>query len=299
MDINMKKPLFCLLLIMMFSCIAARQAGAYSVTTEENGIYAELIPSHITKNVASMFKKQVRKSMKYYNKYKDEDTYTYMTKIPDDYRDFIDVAKQLGESDKVVIRNPFYIYWVDMEGGWYDYYFIAEKNQEKLCVFNIRIREDGTTVFQYDKMCNQYFSTDEYIRNNALFYRIKDVIYAETPKQISVVRDMTTVGQEMEGADPALNDALNEEGSRFYRKSYEEKKDLIFTYLKDVRAGKTVEKSNTNIKQELKEEYSEPENIVQKEEQKRGWYLYIAVFVGVLCIIISGIVIKKRKKVAK
>lgn len=297
----MKKSIFCFLLMMMFmGCMDARQAEAYSVTTEENGIYAELIPSHIMKNVVPMFKKQVRKSMKYYNKYKDADTYTYITKIPDDYRDFIDVAKQLGESDKVVIRYPFYIYYVGEEGGCYEYYFIAEKNKEKLCIFSITIGDDGSTKFYYDKMRNQYSSLDKYIKNDAIFYQITDVIYAETPEQRNVVRDMSVGGQNMmQAGNPSLIEAQNEERKEFYQKSYEEKKDLIFNYLKDVKAGKMVEKSNTNIKQELKEEYNEPENLVEKEEHDRGWLLYIAIFAGVLCIIFAGIVMKKRKKTAK
>lgn len=287
----MKRYIFCLVFIVMLSvCTDVRQACAYSVTVEEDGMYAEVVPAHITKNVASMFKKQVQKSMKYYNKYKDEPARTYATKIPDAYRGFIEIAKQIQDSDEIVIRHPFYIYSTIDEQCWYEYYFVAERNHKKLCIFSIDVDvENGKTIFSYDKIMDCYSKLYENITERTLFYQIDGVIYAETPEQVSVVRNLNSSGEKM------LGGTTDTEGNEFFHKKYEEKKDIIITYLDNIKEGRTTKKSNEKIKLELKNDYSEPETTPEREKHGKG--LYIVVCVGVLCVfclLAVGIVIKKR-----
>lgn len=291
----MKKIIYCFMFMMLLSvCLNGRQADAYSVSVEKDSIYAENIPSYIMKNVAPMFKKQVRKSMKYYEKYKDAGDYTYIKKIPDTYRDFIEVAKEIQDSDKIVIRYPFYIYDAVEGECWYKYYFVAEKNHKKLCIFSIDVNSDnGKTIFYYDKMLDHYFLLDENITKETLFYQIEDMVYGETPEQVKIIRNMTIAGEKkMEG------ESTDKGVKAFSQKNYEEKKNIIFSYLDDIKNGKVAEQSNENIKMELKKEYSEPDTEADEKKDQRG--LYIAIGAGGFCIllvgIIIGIVIKKRKK---
>ena len=53
------------------------QAKAYTVKVQADTIYAEVIPESYLKNAPVVFKKAVKKTMKYYNKYKDADMVTY------------------------------------------------------------------------------------------------------------------------------------------------------------------------------------------------------------------------------
>lgn len=289
----MKRYFFCLIFIVMFSvCMNLRQAEAYSVTVEEDSIYAEVVPPSIMKNVATMFQKQVRKAMKYYDKYKDADAYTYAQKVPDEYRDFIEVAKKIQDSDEIKICHPFFIYRVPADDIWYQYYFVAKKNQEKLCVFSIDIgTEQGKTQFTYDNMMDRYFSLDGNITEETLFYQVGDqaggkVFYAETPEKVEVVREIPVGGI-------YLGDTSDEEGKEFYKKKYEEKKNDIFKYLNKIKGGKAVKKSDENIKIDLKEEYIEPDST---PEERHGSRVYIAVVFVILCILAACLVTKIRKK---
>nr|MDE6566967.1 hypothetical protein [Lachnospiraceae bacterium] len=188
----MRKYIVSLMFLLLFSLgFNVSQAAAYSVKVEKDSMYADVIPSNIMKNVGTMFQKQVRKSMKYYDKYKDADNYTYISRIPDEYRDFIDIAKEIKDSDEVVIRYPFYIYFPGEEeyyGEMYDYYFIAEKNQQKLCIFSINVdREEKKvrTQFVYDKMLDHYFSLDENITEETLFMSLKHISEPTRPLYIT------------------------------------------------------------------------------------------------------------------
>lgn len=298
----MKKYIYCFVFLVMLSMWGnARKAEAYSVTVEENGVYAKVIPSSIMENVAPIFKKQVRKAMKYYNKYKDKDEYAYVTEVPDEYRDFIEVAKQIQDSDAIVIGHPFYLYdiYEAVEGELrYSYYFFVEKNQKKLCIFSIDVK-DGKTVFSYDKMMDRYAAWDGKITDLTLFYQIGEVIFAETPEQVSVLKDTTYQGGiRMEG--PADNEEAmvlrNKEAKAFYQKKYEDKRDVILEYLEKIRDGKPIEKADENIKLELKEEYNAPKDVTDKKTHGIG-LLHIAGAVAILCIFAAVVVlaVKRRK----
>ena len=99
--------------------------------------------------------------MKYYKKYENADDYTLANEVPDEYRNFIPIAKQIEASDKLVIKNPFFIYELG-DTLFYKYYFVAEKNGKRLCLFSIDIdAETGKISFDYDKMIDKYSKYDE------------------------------------------------------------------------------------------------------------------------------------------
>lgn len=285
----MKKYILVLMVILL--CIIgadSRQVEAYSVTLQTDGIYAETLPDSVVNNAAAFFEKSVKKATKYYKKYKDADDYTLATKVPDEYRDFIPVVKQIQDSDEIIIRNPFFIYEIGGSGT-YRYYFVAERNGTKLCLFSINIDPNtGKIYFWYDRSMDQYFLYDEKTMETALFYKIDEITYAQTPEKTSAVRDQTTTDLKMDGSS---SEAMAEE---FAKKNYDEKKDEIFTYLTKIKKGRIIKKSEENLKLELKDEYVEPEKDA-KESGRTGIYIVIGIVViGVLAVgILFG---KKRKK---
>ena len=198
----MKRYFLALMLLLL--CIIgtdSRKVKAYSVTVEKDGIYAEVVPDSFINNTGTIFKKYVDKAMKYYNKYKDAGDYIYVSKVPEEYRDFIPVAKQIQDSDEIIIKHPFYIYspWGNEEVDiCEDYCFFAEKNGERLCMF--RIDMDIVTKKMsvwYDKMEDGHFTYDKNTVGETLFYEMDQTIYAETPDQTSVVWDKRLAGGEM------------------------------------------------------------------------------------------------------
>lgn len=297
----MKKYIYCLLFLFLLTvCGNSRTVEAYSVTVEADSMYAEVIPPVIMKNVAGMFKKQVRKAMKYYDKYKDADAYTYMKKVPDQYRDFIEVAKKIQDSDKIVICHPFYIYHVAREGGIYSYYFVAERNHKKLCLFTIPVYADdnGETKFNYDSAMDQYFSLDGYIADKTLFYQVGDVYYMETPEKIDVARQLPA-GNVMDSPSEL---AAKEEEQEFYKKNYEEKKGVVFQFLQKIKSGKAIEKSNENIKLDLKDEYTEPEAASDEKSHSNNSDILIYLIAAgavIICILVVCVIVGRRRRFHK
>lgn len=290
----MRKYVFWMMFLVICSIgTNVRWAEAYTVTMESDGMYAETVPDHIKENAVPMFEKKVRKAMKYYDKYKEADDYTYITKIPDEYRDFIGVAKKIQETDKIVIRHPFYIYYVAGEGVLYSYYFVAERNGEKLCIFRIDVYEDnGKTLLFYDKGLDCYTSLGENLGEETLFYQIGMVIYAETPDQIKVLREDPAGGRwQMEGD---ATDTSARECKEFYQANYEEKKEIIFEFLNGIKEGKVAKQSNKNVKKVLENDFIEPASASVKKGFGKG--LYFAICAGVLCILVFVVILILRKK---
>ena len=120
--------------VIIFLCIGSakiKTVKAYTVTAQKDGIYAEAIPDTIIDNAPALFQKNVKKALKYENKYKDADMVTKANNIPYPYDKFIDVAKKIRPSDEIVIRNPFCIYNMRGEGKGAApsrYYFLAEQH---------------------------------------------------------------------------------------------------------------------------------------------------------------------------
>ena len=107
----MKKIIVNLVLILAFVCgFSTVRAKAYSVELVKNGIYAKYIPENVMKNAPVLFKKNVDKVMKYYEKHKNESDYDFLQKVPLAYKDLHDVVGDLKDNDKIVICNPFIIY---------------------------------------------------------------------------------------------------------------------------------------------------------------------------------------------
>lgn len=300
----MKRYIYCLMLMVLFlTCTDIRQAKAYLVTAEKDGMYAEVIPDSFVNNAAPIFKKNVKKVMKYYNKYKDADDYTVATKVPTEYRDFFPVVEQIQASDKIIIRNPFYLYRAgDNTSGdaAYTYYFFAEKNGKKLCLFSLYVESDnGKISFRYDKMMDRYFTYDERTMKDAVFYELGETTYAETPDKINVVRNLEVSGtKEMIRVGGIDWEAIEE---KFRAKNYTEKKDEIFDYLAKIKKGRVIKKSEKKLKQELKEEYIEAEYVESGTDTKgsgrTGIYIVIGIVIVVIGVIAGDMIfMKKRKK---
>lgn len=296
-----KYILFFMIILLCIIGADSRKVEAYSVTVQKDGIYAEVIPDSFVNNTAAIFKKYVKETMKYYNKYKDADDYTYVSKVPDEYRDFIPVAKQIQDSDEIIIRNPFYIYYPgDDAEVCENFCFFAEKNGKKLCMFRIDIDpETGEISFWYDKMMDSYFTYDEKTVGETLFYEIDETIYAETPDKTSVVRDMKAPeGEKMLGVDGTTDWEADWEATdeKFKKKGYREKKDEILAYLAKTKKGKVYKKVEKNLKLELKDEYVEPEKDAMKSG-RTGIYIVACIGILVIGVITGGIIfMKKRKK---
>ena len=129
---DMKKCIYVLVILLL--CIIAadsQKVEAYTVTVEKDGIYAEVVPDSFVNSAVPFFKRYVNKAMKYYNKYKDADDYTYVSEVPEEQRDFIPVVKRIQDSDEIIIRNPFYIYYPGENGGVWEYNFFCRKKWEK------------------------------------------------------------------------------------------------------------------------------------------------------------------------
>ncbi len=291
----MKK--YSLVLLVILLCIigaGSRQAKAYSVKLQKDGMYAETLPDSIVNNAPVYFKKYVKKTMKYYKKYKDANTYTIVSEVPEEYREFTSVARKIKDSDEIIIRFPFYVYDT---GGHFgnSYYFIAEKNGEKLCLFSIHVpqNDEEPIFFSYEKLVDQHFPYDEKMMEETIFYRIDLVTYMQTPEETEVLRDRNHPGEsKMEGAE--YNDEVNK---KFKKKSYEEKKEEIFDYLKKRKNGKALEKTDKNIKLQLKGEYIGTETDAKEGGIGRGVpVVFVAVGVMAAGGTTAGIIFRKKRK---
>lgn len=301
----------CILTLMLFLLsiigVDSRRAGAYSVTVQKDGLYGDVIPDLFVNHTDEIFQKYVEETMEYYNKYKDADDYTYIKEVPEGYRDFIPIAKQIQDSDEVIIRNPFCIYWPNHDESEYEeyYHFFAEKNGKKLCMFSIHL-DTGTKElsFEYNKMEDGHFVYDE-TTGESVFYQIKDITYAETEDKTNVIWDKTTPeGESMipMGESVDWEAELDTVYQKFKEKSYREKKDEILAYLAKVKKGKfykqvegNVEnKLEKNLKLEIEDEFAEPEKDA-RQSSRTGIYIVIGIIV--VGVITGGmILLKKRKK---
>lgn len=303
------KKLYLFLMIFLLCMIAAdsRQAKAYSVTVEKDGVYADVVPDTFVNNTAAIFKKYVKKTMKYYDKYKDADDYTYIKEVPEEYRDFIPIAKQIQDADEIVIRNPFVFYspgesdgYGDLEENYFSFY--AVKNGKKLCVFEIYMKYTGKLSFEYDKIEDGRFAYDEKTTGETLFYQIGNILYAETPDSTSIVWDQRSgeggTGEMINdsGTDTTDGEAVQErEDEKFRKKSYGEKKEEILASLAKLKNAKTYKKAEKNLKLELEDEYIEPEEDAG-ESSRTGIYIALGIGIVVICVVIAVAMIRRKGK---
>ncbi|RKI36453.1 hypothetical protein D7V86_24985 [bacterium D16-51] len=289
-----------LVLIAILLCIIGadnRQVKAYSVKLQKDGIYAEVLPDLVVNNVTVLFEKEVKKALKYYKKYKDADTYTLATKVPAEYLDFIPVARKIQDSDEIIIRNPFYIYNVEGYNS-YSYCFIAEKNGERLCMFNVFIDQGmGEVSFRYDNIMDGHFLYDEETMKDVIFYKMDNITYVQTPEETSVVWDQKQRGVHlMVGAD-SYEAEMKAKRKAFKKKNYEEKKEEIFSYLNENKDQKVIKEAEKNLKLELKDDYIETEKNTKEGGIGKGVSI-VSATAGVVVIvgITTGIIFRKRRK---
>ena len=292
----MKK--YFLILIGIFVCLVCvdgKKADAYSVELQKDGIYAETLPKPVVDNSVVLFKKYVNKARKYYKKYKKNNAYTLLSNVPEEYRIFIPIVKDIKPSDKIVIKTPFYIYDpTDAAGSTsYEYYFVAEKNGKKMCIFCITISTDNKKIyFYYDNVIDKYSKfNDKMMEEGAIIYEIDGVIYEQTKNKKIVVLDQS----DHSGATEIIGDIdtnLEKMIEKFKNKSFDDKKEEIFECLAGVKEEKVVKKSEENLKLDLKDEYVGDESI-ENNSSKKG--IYIGIAVAIAAIIGAGVMVKKYR----
>lgn len=292
----MKK--YFLILIGIFVCLVCvdgKKADAYSVELQKDGIYAETLPKPVVDNSVVLFKKYVDKARKYYKKYKKNNAYTLLSNVPEEYRIFIPIVKDIEPSDKIVIKTPFYIYDpTDAAGNTsYEYYFVAEKNGKKMCIFCITISTDNKKIyFYYDNVIDKYSKfNDKMMEEGAIIYEIDGVIYEQTKNKKIVVLDQS----DHSGATEMIGDIdtnLEKMIEKFKDKSFDDKKEEIFECLAGVKEEKVVKKSEENLKLDLKDEYVGDESI-ENNSSKKG--IYIGIAAAIAAIIGAGVMVKKYR----
>lgn len=293
----MKK--YFLILIGIFVCLVCvdgKKADAYSVELQKDGIYAEELPKPVVDNSVVLFKKYVNKARKYYKKYKKNNAYTLLSNVPEEYRIFIPIVKDIEPSDKIVIKTPFYIYDpTDAAGNTsYEYYFVAEKNGKKMCIFCITISTDNKKIyFYYDNVIDKYSKfNDKMMEEGAIIYEIDGVIYEQTKNKKIVVLDQS----DHSGATEIIGDIdtnLEKMIEKFKNKSFDDKKKEIFECLAGVKEEKVVKKSEENLKLDLKDEYVGDESI-ENNSSKKG--IYIGIAAAIAAIIGAGVMVKKYRR---
>lgn len=188
------------------------------------------------KNAPVLFKKNVDKVMKYYEKHKKESDYDFLQKVPLAYKDLHDAVGDLKNNDKIVICNPFIIYDINDEDEkytGYTYYFVVKKNNEKVSLFTIYV-EEGKIKFDYDKIWDKYTGMKNKITDNTLFYWMNGKIYAQTKNKNEMVYDGSgTGGVLMGGSGDNLVEHSAVKYIKFKKLSYDEKKKIITKYLKN------------------------------------------------------------------
>lgn len=277
-------------------CIDSQKADAYSVELQKDGIYAEELPKPVVDNSVVLFKKYVNKARKYYKKYKKNNAYTLLANVPEEYRIFIPIVKDIKPSDKIVIKTPFYIYDpTDAAGNTsYEYYFVAEKNGKKMCIFCITISTDNKKIyFYYDNVIDKYSKfNDKMMEEGAIIYEIDGVIYEQTKNKKIVVLDQS----DHSGATEIIGDIdtnLEKMIEKFKNKSFDDKKKEIFECLAGVKEEKVVKKSEENLKLDLKDEYVGDESI-ENNSSKKG--IYIGIAAAIAAIIGAGVMVKKYRR---
>ncbi|MBU5478620.1 hypothetical protein KQI69_05320 [Eubacterium sp. MSJ-13] len=319
----MKKIIVNLIVILFVICgYGSVKAQAYSVELIENGIYAKYIPKNVLETAPVMFKKNVDKVIKYYQKHKNESDYDFLQNVPLAYKNLHDAIGDLKDDDKIVICNPFEIYEpaqedTNNEYGDDVYYFVVKKNNKKFCLFSI-LQEDGKLKFNYDKIWDKYTAIKNKITDDTLFYWIDRSIYAQTEEKNEMVYDGSNAGGEemMDGSENYIEFNY----SKFKQISYDEKKKVIIKYLKKTAetsgengkklmdktsgsegTGKISDKKETSkidgldLSDEIND-YDSSENVKKDGDRGIGVKKTVAVvgMAGVIIIVAAGILYKRK-----
>ena len=97
--------LLCMGILAVLGSIAAgaKQAEAYTLETDFNGIYGKEMPSYILKNVEPLFRKHVDKAVKKYNKYaqlREDDYVSYTKKVSKEDNKLGELMKCFGSAGR-------------------------------------------------------------------------------------------------------------------------------------------------------------------------------------------------------
>ena len=137
--------LLCMGILAVLGSIAAgaKQAEAYTLETDFNGIYGKEMPSYILKNVEPLFRKHVDKAVKKYNKYaqlREDDYVSYTKKVSKEDNKLGELMKKVKDDDVLRICRPFYIYniWYSQKGV-SEYYFLVTRNGKDFCKFRLQL----------------------------------------------------------------------------------------------------------------------------------------------------------------
>ncbi|WP_147403742.1 hypothetical protein [Roseburia sp. AM59-24XD] len=260
-----------------------------------DNVYSEVIPKSFVKNAPAIFKKNVKKAMKYYNRYKDADTVTYMRKIPDPYRDFIKVARKIHDSDELVIHDPFCLYDPGVGEVSSYYIFHVNKNGKRFCMFYIYI-DDVSNKFSFD-YTGINLKYDDKTTKSALFYTLGGDFYAATPdKTICISKHEEPGGERMKMQSDGVDwEAILKKSYReFQKKTYEEKKNEIFNRAKKSQNKKAIKQAEKNMRLELKDDSVGAESDVKALNSGKTYYVVI----GIICVIavVAGILLVRKRK---
>ena len=276
------------------------QAKAYTVKVQADTIYAEVIPESYLKNAPVVFKKAVKKTMKYYNKYKDEDMVTYLRNVPKTYRDFVDIARKIRDSDEITLYSLHGDYDVTVnEEDKYappTFSFLAERNGKLLCDFGICI-DNNTKKFTFIYDNDEAIKYDKKKMYNALFYTLGEKCYYETPEKTVCIVDNelpegSMVKMQSDGVD--WEAILKKKYKEFQKLTYEEKKDEIFDRLRKIQKGKIVKQAEKNMKLELKDDYAGTESDTKVFNSVKMHY----VIIGIVCVValVAGILLARKRR---
>ena len=251
------------------------------------------------KNAPVVFKKAVKKTMKYYNKYKDADMVTYLRNVPKTYRDFVDIARKIRDSDEITLYSLHCAYIVTLneedENAPPTFTFLAERNGKLLCDFGICI-DNNTKKFTFIYDNDESFKYDRKKMYNALFYTLGEKCYYETPEKTVCIVDNelpegAMVKMESDGVD--WEAILKKKYKEFQKLTYEEKKNEIFDRLRNFQKGKTVKQAEKNMKLELKDDSSGAESDIKASNSGKLYRI-----IGIICVvaIVAGIFLARKRR---
>lgn len=275
------------------------QVKAYTVKVQADTIYAEVVPESYLKNAPVVFKNAVKKTMKYYDKYKDADMVTYLRNVPKTYRDFVDIARKIRDSDEITLYSLQCAYIVTLneedENAPPTFTFLAERNGKLLCDFGICI-DNNTKKFTFIYDNDESFKYDRKIMYNALFYTLGEKSYYETPEKTVCIVDNelpegAMVKMESDGVD--WEAILKKKYKEFQKLTYEEKKNEIFNRLRNFQKGKTVKQAEKNMKLELKDDSSGAESDIKASNSGKLYRI-----IGIICVvaIVAGIFLARKRR---
>lgn len=295
--------LLCMGILAVLGSIAAgaKQAEAYTLETDFNGIYGKEMPSYILKNVEPLFRKHVDKAVKKYNKYaqlREDDYVSYTKKVSKEDNKLGELMKKVKDDDVLRICRPFYIYniWYSQKGV-SEYYFLVTRNGKDFCKFRLQLDDySGKIYFSYDES-DHFLQINSKTPADMIFYRNREYVYGETAEGKETLRDSRNTGEWLATDDDM---AAQDRDQSFKKLSYDQKKKVIMENLAVMKKGKIKKKAIKYIKKDLGKEYVESESdkkIVDSPltafTEKKDYKKYIVGGVVVVAVLLAAFILRK------